>query len=319
MQHKTLASLLCALSLPLTPSLSPRAAQVIWGTILPTRNWKLEPDKAIGLGWSYPQVEDLLRSFVDLDGDCTALVSDLRAAELLTPDLVNLHVGLLSACVEVCPDWLVREMLEGRIGFPGAGPTDKPAQPQASLVLRLAKAFAETLSRGPCGPDGLTDQHAKHLKQFVRDTVALCAEKTIAMYQAQACLVDLVLCLSPKQGRASHLRLLSSFYIGSSDAPGWLRDLRFSFGQVGSSSEPYPADASVSRRALVPISEDERGAPNHHVCAEREVDSFASFLTLILSHRCPVCVYVCVYVCVCVLSVCVCARARACESVCVCE
>eukprot|EP00286_Rhodomonas_abbreviata_P018704 CAMPEP_0181299354 /NCGR_PEP_ID=MMETSP1101-20121128/6300_1 /TAXON_ID=46948 /ORGANISM="Rhodomonas abbreviata, Strain Caron Lab Isolate" /LENGTH=1896 /DNA_ID=CAMNT_0023404495 /DNA_START=86 /DNA_END=5776 /DNA_ORIENTATION=+ len=244
----------------------------------PSLNRKLEPAKAIGLGWGFKELEELLQNFVDLTSDCHALVEELQNSDFLQPALVNAHEGLLSACVDICPDFLVGEMLAGRIFFPEPRvektrySTQKPTPPQASLILRLIKVFHQVLVGGRNGEE-LTEQHAKHLKHFLKNVVGICAHRSIAMYQAQEYVVDLALCLTKQQGMAMMLRHISAFYIGAS-APSkpsvWAGS-----GEVGE---------SVSRCALVPISKQEREENPGLVRAEREVDSFCTLLSALLDH-----------------------------------
>lgn len=94
------------------------------------RNLKLDPAKAIGLGWGYKEVEELLCDYVDVTCDCATLVEDLLQAEHLKPQLVSAHEGLLSACIDVCPDFLVGKMLVGQISLPGQGQLCPPRPPQ---------------------------------------------------------------------------------------------------------------------------------------------------------------------------------------------
>lgn len=234
-----------------------------------TMSIKLEPAKAIGLGWDDREVEALLSDFVDVNGDCATLAEDLQNSNLLKPKLVSTHEGLFSACIDVCPEFLVSNMLLGQISFPDQ-------KPQPSLVLRLVKAAAKVIDGwGSAGVAQLTDQQARHLTTLLMDVVGFCADKSIAMFQAQEYIVDLALSLEKRQGLAPMLRYVSGFYIGQTKPWDWGGFFLYT---------PAVAGEGASRRAMVPVSKQDGSAPAL-VLREREVDSFSSLLAYLLAHK----------------------------------
>ena len=182
----------------------------LWESAEPTVSQRLAPDRVLGLHFPSERFEKFLAPHVDTNGDCLTLINEIKKRNLLTPQLVNKHEGLIAACVEQQPEWLTAKMLVGEVLF-GSG-----MKPQACLMLRVLKMLERHMRSAGAASEGavLTAQNCKHLSAFLMsDCVSGLAIRTNMMYQAMPALMKLVLdlCFPPTGKRAKPRQEITAY------------------------------------------------------------------------------------------------------------
>ena len=152
----------------------------IWESVAPTQAQRLPPVRACSLGWGDKQTVELVRQFVDTNGETEELVRELSERQLLTPALMNEHQGLVGGMLRVQPEWVAERLLSGEVTLVKA---------QASIAVLAVEALAAWAQRSV-----LTVQNVHHLARFVQELGQL-APATNAMHRVLGPLMTLIGCM----------------------------------------------------------------------------------------------------------------------------